>query len=411
MKRVSLLVVVLTLAIVGILFSSRMSPEPTQSTVRCEHSLADLTSTDKLTLVEGPLPCNASDDKEILCGIFKARIEATGEEAPKHVILAVRTKSTQELCSNRWVVLDAGGFGDGYAATFGDAPPGGYSPKGQYGDDLIRRYNDLGYVTVDLVYQCEKEACDTFAYGDWVAQQPAGTAWFENLNGTGWLGAAQRSLSVYEWAHEQSGEQICAHAQSSGSGRLIGALTRLEAESLFDTVVFDGGPVFNYTPWICGVDEGPLGPSPLRTSRNQDGIIVARTLDCALTLGDNTQSCSANDCAGNQYSQNLLQSSMWYLASTLNFTDLDIGIALGGQDKTNAPWSVKLWLSGYDYNDKFIPPLSAHSITLKQGYCEDCALWDQDTYEDRLRDAPHGVSETEGGAEVLEELLTHTCEL
>ncbi len=52
------------------------------------------------------------------------------------------------------------------------------------------------------------------------------------------------------------------HCHSSGSGRIMTTLTRDGGEKFFNTVVFDGGPVFAYIPWYCETDNGPLGPRP-----------------------------------------------------------------------------------------------------------------------------------------------------
>lgn len=413
----------------------------------CDKSLETLQNTNNggVVLVHGPLPCQDAEEG-IECGIYKAVISQPNtpdypvedpdldEQAySKDVILAVRTPSNEALCSNRWIVFDAGGYGNGYAATFGDTTPGGYNEGGKYGDDLIKSYNDLGYVTVDLVYQCEKEICDDFEHGDWLDEYRAGTAWYENLNGSSWLGSASRTNSVIEWAHANSGHTVCAHAQSSGSGRVVGAMTRLNAEEHLDTVVFDGGPVFSYTPWICGINEGPLGPIP-EGAPSPDapaGLFTrATSTDCSLTEGDNTRRCTVSYCADREYHEDLLKGSMWYNASQLDFPNLDISIVLGGEDTSNAPGAAYYWLNGYTYENETIEPLSANNLTLVQGGCANaqgtfadiaCRSWNASSfdgvtssgfgYDARLANAPHNTTETEGGMNVVQEQLLATCEV
>jgi hypothetical protein len=415
----------------------------------CDKSLETLQSTNNggVVLVHGPLPCQDAEEG-IECAIYKAVISPTNtpgypiedpdldEQAySKDVILAVRTPNNEALCSNRWIVFDAGGYGNGYAVTFGDTTPGGYSEGGDYGDDLIKSYNDLGYVTVDLVYQCEKENCDDFEYKDWLDEYRAGTAWYENLNGSSHLGAASRTNSVIEWAHANSGHTVCAHAQSSGSGRVAGAMTRLNAEEHLDTVVFDGGPAFSYFPWICGIDDGPLGPAPTgapgpMSQVNRGPRAAPTSTDCTLTEGDNTRRCTVSYCADREYHEDLLKGSMWYSASQLDFPDLDISIVLGGEDTSNAVGSAFYWLSGYAYQNETVGTLSANTLSLVQGGCASssgtysdisCADWNVSsfpgvtstgsTYDTRLANAPHNTTEIEGGMEVVQEQLLATCEV
>ncbi|RMD98085.1 MAG: hypothetical protein D6812_14070, partial [Deltaproteobacteria bacterium] len=113
------------------------APECPQPTEEC--SLEDLVSTEEVTLVEGPLPCDSPDDGEVICGIFKATVHTPPPEVGPlddpslddavgdlNVLLTVRAPSKEALCTNRWITLDSGGNGPGYTISFGGVPPGNY---------------------------------------------------------------------------------------------------------------------------------------------------------------------------------------------------------------------------------------------------------------------------------------------
>ena len=425
----------------------------------CPNSLSDLVSSAEVTLVEGPVSCGSPDAAVHLCGVFKARIETpvatsgpiddpTLDDAaqPTNILLVVRTPSEAALCSSRWIALDAGGHGNGYGPAFGKVPPGHYVPGGAgYGDDLIRSYNDAGYVTLDIIFECRDkpgEPCNGTPFAGWAPEYPLGSGWFHILGGTGYVGAGSRARAVYEWALlNNGGNRICAHGQSSGTGKLMAVLTRYGGEHLFDTVVHDGGPVMTYTPWYCGgMSEGPLGPMPDEfpvDSCNRDPVtgqctqLFPENYDCARTPGNNENQCSYRNCRDGVYDEfSFLADSHFYRASTQAFPTLDLGVVLGGQDNSPARHHSRLWLAGYAYGDVSIPGLSARSITLKQGYCTDTATtWAQDRscdewnlsrfpgiggpgrgYDARLVGVGHDTARSQNGMNVIREVMLATCE-
>jgi hypothetical protein len=412
--------------------------------------LADLFSTDEITLVEGPLDCIS--DANLLCGIFKARIkkadtpsvpvgnEGLDERAmPINIVLVVRAKTAQALHGKRWVVFDAGGYGNGYASGFGKVAPSEWVTAGEgFGDDLILSYVNAGYVTVDMLYQYPKgleDAADPHSLGDWIPEYNKGTAWFRNLNGSTFVGTATRSRAVYAWAYQNGGNQkVCAHAHSSGSGRLIGALTRLHAADLFDTIVFDGGPVFAYMPWICAIDDGPLGARPSNlfdTTIDSANGVTPLSISCAHTLGNSQESCTYNYCYDAEWHEGLRQDSFFISATQTDFPDLDLGVVMGGEDDSNAFVNLALWLGGATGTDgEVFPYLTARSITFKQGYCDSsvgrflgdypCSNWSSSnlpsvdnsiTYDPRLKFAEHGTTDKTGGMTVVQEVMLEHCEL
>ncbi len=415
----------------------------------CEKTLDDLFSTEEVVLVEGPLECGGGN---MLCGIFKVRLESPttpdyplgnvglDEKAyPIEAVLVVRSLSEESLCNNRWIVFDSGGYGNGYASTFGNVLPGVIKEGGDgYGDDLILEYVKHGYTTLDLLYQYPnfpKELPDPYKLSDWIPTYNKGTAWFRNLNSASFLGSASRSRSVYEWAYKNSEyEKICAHAHSSGSGRLVGALTHLGSEDLFDTIVFDGGPVFAYMPWICAIDDGPLGPRPedyFDLSVKKAMGVTPLSISCAHTEGNNENNCDYNYCFSSKMDDAMLEDSFFVSATDRDFSEIDISIVIGGNDSSNAFKNIMLWLGGYTMTDgTILPPLTAKSITLKQGYCKNtsgnyigefpCNNWDpdkfptisnKDIYEKALFSSEHGTTMDKGGMETVRDLMLETCEL
>ncbi len=412
----------------------------------CAASFAELVSSAEVRLIEGPIDGGADDDDEFFCGIWKASVRRPlpdrGPEDDEsldaaamgtNILLVVRAPLGVAPCDVRWVTFDAGGNGEGYGPTFGRVPPGHYVAGGAgYGDDLIRSYNEAGFATVDLVWECSG-LCSGTAFADWAPRYAMGSGWYHNLNGTGWVGAASRAREVYGWVRWNNGSQrLCGHAHSSGSGRLIAALTRFNQDFLFDTVVFDGGPVFAYLPWYCGFDEGPLGPRP------DEFVLTAGDpfrYNCARSTGNNESVCDYDRCGGTMYDeQAFVADSSFLLASERYFPQTDVGIVLGGSDTSGAPEHVRLWLAGYGYDVYSIPGLEAQSLTLKQGICGDmddeyqskggvrsCDDWNLDKFlgvtnaeirgfDGRLVGTGHDTAATQGGKEVLQELMLATCE-
>jgi hypothetical protein len=415
----------------------------------CLGGLATLASTSELTLVEGPVDCASPDASEVRCGIFKARVETPAPSSgpsddpslddtalPIPVLITVRHRPDVATCSARWIALDAGGFGAGYAPSFGEVPPGHVVPGGGgYGDDLIRAYNDAGYVTADLSYDCpenEGGPCARAELAGWLPPAmgggtQVGRAWYRDTDRTGFTGSATRSRAFYAWAHAQGGGRpICAHAQSSGSGRLNTTLTRFPTAHLFDTIVFDGGPVFLHPPWLCGIDEGPLGPRPQGFLPSQ---VFAQTWDCAMSPAPNEKTCAFRACKDAAYAGNeeaFLRESVFLHAEHRSFPELDVSVVFGGADDSDAPQSAVLWLTGYAFGATTLAPLEARSITVRQGFCaaatgsyqtsRSCQDWAAVTgaadlgYDARLVPAPHETASDPGGSEVLRERMLATCE-
>lgn len=419
----------------------------------CLVNLDNLFSTGEITLIEGPLNCESNEG--MLCGIYKVIIESPNTPnypvenpglddlaLPIEAILVVRTNTQQSFCDNRWVVFDAGGYGQGYANTFGSVLPGKFEEGGKgYGDDLIMSYTKKGYVTVDLMFEHPNLPPQGLKNGDphglslWAKSYNYGRAWFRNLNNASFLGSASRSRAVYDWAYQNSGNnKICAHAQSSGSGRLIGALTRLDSEDMFDTIVFDGGPVFSYMPWICAIDDGELGSRPeeyFDISVVKSSVVTSTSISCAHTVGDNENSCNYDYCFNSEYDPLMLEDSFFVTASDRDFPDIDIGIVMGGADKSNAFINVMLWLGGYSKsNGDWLSYITAKSITLKQGYCGNsdgdylgmfpCSNWDNsnfpsitnlDTYDNSIINTGHALTEVVEGMNIVQEIMLDNCEL
>lgn len=419
------------------------------TTSTCDRSLGDLADTAEVVRVGDPIPCDPTDTSGDLCGIFRVQVgPMAGTSGPAHApalddqamttnaLLAVRANSAAALCDARWIVFDAGGYGAGYGPSFGGVLPGRHRPGGDgYGDDLIESYVDAGYVTVDVIWECDASP-GGFCEGappiiaDWKPTTAGSRGWFQNLDGSGYMGAASRSRAVYTWASENAGgRRICAHAQSSGSGRLIATLTSFAgATDLFDTVVFDGGPVWTYLPWVCGSDEGPLGPRPPSFARG-DGVATLGNIDCAFSPGVSEDGCSYTSCSTGGYDPTWLDHSPMWIGDP-DLGALDVGIALGGADTSPAWKHVTKWLAGHSYEGVSVEPLQAASIVVRQGYCErasdtfadgtPCALWDAARlvgvsgaglgYDARLAASPHGTTTTAGGMEVVRELMLETCE-
>jgi hypothetical protein len=432
-------------------------------------SLDDVAGTSEVTL-DASVDCDSSVSG--LCRIFKATVDvdpATGPISDPNlnqsltsslkVLIVLRARDEQTLCSNRWVMLDAGGLGGGYASQFGNVPPGSYSAggsdayvgnqatpgvMGEWGDDLVTWLVEDGYVVADVMYYCREGVggpCADASLRGWVSKDSVeGAAWYLNTNGTGYLGISSRAHAIYKWGRTNSGgKPICAHGQSSGSGRLIGVMTRWDTGDLFHSVVFSGGPVFSYIPWMCNTDGGPLGvhPETYPLDTESQGGLVPATFDCANTTGNNDSNCSGTACADHVYSTAMLRDSHFYHAFTHGFPDTNVAVVIGGVDESDAWKHILLWLRGHTYGSETIPGLSAGSLTLTQGFCSSengtwtaqagggtrsCSEWNPssfaglapstttaDTYDGTLSDVPHALPGTQDGANLLHRLTLEQC--
>jgi len=411
---------------------------------------AELQSTDRVTLIDGPLPCLSADASEVDCGLFKARIEPLdANDGPPGdpldartgalpIWLAVRAPLGAALSETRWIVLDSGGPGAGYAPFFGRLPPGQYEAGGAgYGDDLIRAHNDAGFVTVDISYECNEDTgrpCAGWEYAGHAPHYELGTGWVLDAHGTGFDGASRRSNAIYQWIlANNGGEKICGHSHSSGSGRMLTAITRLGAQDLFEAVVFDGGPTWGYMPWICGVDEGPLGTRPpWHGAGAGDGQRLL--VDCGYEPGPNSAQCSVTSCADMVYdAPHYLRDSALLQAQVYDLPDLNMGIVLGGADNTNAWRQMRFWFTGAFLDSHGIPPLTARNIELRQGYCASaqddfphgetdditCAHWTAENFPgiqgtglgfvEAIVETGHSTTESLGGMETTRDLMNALC--
>ena len=421
-----------------------------------ECSLEDLVATEEVTIVDGPFPCDSPDDGEVICGIFEVTVHTPPSDVGPlddptlddtvgnlNVLLTVRAPSKEALCSNRWIVLDSGGNGPGYTIAYGGVSPGNYyegatSPVPQsspgYGDDMIRAYNDLGFVTMDVTFECPQNYCAGKPYEGWVpSKSPQGaTAWYFETFGSGLIGASSRARALYEWAYENSGQPLCAHAQSSGSGRLITVLTRFDMLDRFDTVVFDGGPVFTYTPWVCGIEGAnqPLGPPPSFWVGGRDDEFVQKIHDCAYSPGSNATNCPYQQCRDHILDPaKMIPDSNLVKAVNRDFPGIKIGMVIGGADTSRASGNILLWLGGYEYGGTSYRYLSGAEMRLRQGYCPSssgvylstrpCSNWDSSNFpaieesgngfDSRLQGVEHETTRFEGGMEVVKETMLQWC--
>lgn len=398
-----------------------------------------------VTLVESLITCDNADSAEVECTSLAVTVDVGSGPAspePLNMILNIRRAHGVPL-DNRWIVFDVGGKGGSYGKQSGNL--GGYTPGGGQADDLIRTYNDLGYVTLDLTWYCDtaSNACTADekawvqdyvdANGDDMAQ-----GWFKDTNGLGYDAAARRLIPIYDWVqHHNGGKRVGAHAHSSGTGKLISAMVRHGLGGALDTVVFDGGPVFTYFPWYCEVNEGPLGPRP------EDAALARRYVlsdlvpgagrkaifDMAADLDNGFGGYSA--CSDRAFEQKMLDNSAFLNATTRSFPNTTIGIVLGGKDNSPANSHARLWLQGYDASSSGgpnIPGISAESIRVQQGYCPydapdtfrqqgvnpelACSLWDPAefltadiVYDPSLVDVTHSTSAAFEGAEAMKQVM------
>jgi hypothetical protein len=422
----------------------------------------EMKSTSEVSLIE-ELPCiQDTEDMGYFCSVFKAVVDADDPSTPLddalqpvNLLLAVR-KKPEALWVNRWIVFEAGGNGRGYGPAFGGVPPGTYVPAGDgYGDDLIRWYNESDYVTVDVVWECgeaETEPCYNTPFVGWVPEYTGGTGWFRNTGGAGYGGAGSRTRAVIEWMiANNGGYSVGAHGQSSGTGRLMTALTRYQAESLMDTVVFDGGPVMAYIPWYCGMTDdgdpsngtatpGPLGPKPpafdIEAYLDETGFSGFRNnYDDARDLNNGEGSNPYRNCTNSVWDPlPMLDDSNFYMATDRDFERVDIAVVLGGHDATPASAHARLWFHGYSYGAESVPALSAESVTIRQGYCSTtadsavlysannndhpCTDWDASqfptatevAYVPELASVGHTTAQSLSGATELFRIMLATCE-
>jgi hypothetical protein len=416
----------------------------------CASAIEALASTAELTLVDGPHPCGAVDAASVACGVFRARVEKPLSSsgplddpalddalAPVELLLAVRAP-LGDMCGRRWILFDAGGHGQGYGRSFGGQAPGKLQPGGAgFGDDLIKSYNDDGYVTVDVIWECPDQGAtapcgSSTPFAGWAPLFPAGSGWFRNTGGAGYIGAASRARVVYEWAFANAGgKKLCAHAHSSGSGRLVATLTRYGGTSLFQSVVFDGGPVWAYAPWYCGVDAGPLGPRT-DTFPLEAGSGFRFIYDCARSPGNNETACSYESCTKSSYDATAFLADSSFHAGTHALPATHVGVALGELDTSGAGPHARLWLSGYGFGSLALPGLTAASVTVRQGYCDEteasyvdggtrsCSEWDAKGFagvdpnagrgfDARLLGVGHSTTAAKGGMDVARELMVAHC--
>ena len=284
-------------------------------------------------------------------------------------------------------------------------------------------------------HECSQTGCGGTAAEGWSPGYPSGcSGWAHNTNGAGSLGMASRAHAVYAWAYAQSANRLCANAHSSGTGRLMLALTRYGAAEFFEAIVFDGGPVWTYFPWVCGnAGDGPLGP--LDPEYNLTAPTGFRTLyDCCRTEGVNEEAIAYDACRTSTYDGDayLGDSNFIMEGSARDFPDLEISIVLGSDDLSPAQEHARLWFAGYEADRLSIPPITAREVTLTQGYCPNargtyntgvaaprpCSDWSLESlpgltaggYDRRLVGVSHSTTEHEAGAAVVGERMLATCD-
>jgi len=243
------------------------------------------------------------------------------------------------------------------------------------------------------------------------------------------------------------GHKVGAHGQSSGTGRLVTALTRYQAESLFDTIVFSGGPIMAYPPWFCGITDdgdpnngiaapGPLGPKPPEFDIEAYDLSFRITYDNARDPNNGIDPTRYHKCADHIWDPTaMMEDSNFYLASDRDFSTVDMAVILGGYDGSPASPLARLWFQGYAYGAESIPAISARSLTFHQGYCQDptdptatytankhrhpCTDWDPSrfptattvTYVPEIAAVGHDIpSSLEGATELFHTMLS-TLEL
>ncbi len=378
-----------------------------------------------------------------MCGLFKLTVsvadESWGPEEDESLDdgvgelrawAAVRAPSEEALCASRWIVLDAGGDGLGWGPSFGGVPLGETALDDDLaGDDMIDAYNQAGFVTVDIAWGCDPDdgTCPE-ALADWIEDPRQGAAWTASTEATGTLGVSSRALAVYDWVYQNAGNRrLCAHAQSAASGRLVTLLTRFGAEDLFDTVVFDGGPVWGYLPWTCGIDDGDLGERPDASEGSSGGGAPARNLDCMLSGTPPSVACAVSACQQGRPHDGLVLGSNLLADGDFDLSALDLAVVMGGDDSSGAWRQVPLWLgdhggtAGWPWSTR----LRANSVTFRQGLCRPntddwrCDWLEEANvlehhgygYEPDLAGAPHATSEDPAAAQVMQQLMLGTCEL
>jgi len=412
----------------------------------CPTDLSQLYSTGEVTVFNEGAPQDCGADDGAICALYKLTIsiapDTWGPEEDEgldddvgelNAWVAIRVPDEAALCSNRWMILDAGGEGLGWAPSFGKTPLGQVDLDNDfYGDDMIYDYNQAGYVTVDVAWGCDPSdgTCPSAMEG-WLNDPKQGAPWTQGTGGTGPLGVVSRTLALYDWVYQNSGNRrLCAHAQSAASGRLFTALSRYGAEDLFDTVAFDGGPVWAYMPWSCGIDDGDLGARPDADQGTSGGGAPARNMDCMMSGTGPDLACAVTACTQGRPHDGLDLGSNVLADADFDFGDLDVIVVMGGADDSGAWRQVPLYLGDYaDGPDQAPWPwrtrITANQVKVSQGLCNPtvndwrCDHWDESNltsfygwaFEQDLKDAPHATAQDAGGAQVMQSMMLSSCEL
>ncbi|MBV1880357.1 MAG: hypothetical protein KUG82_01930 [Pseudomonadales bacterium] len=401
------------------------------------------------TRIVETIPCENNDDLDVSCELVLLALDPDEINMPQDdalkeitIALAIRTPKNGDL-NAKAVMFDAGGKGEGYGPTFGSMSPGNYRAGGNgYGDDLIKWYNDLGYITVDVIYGCSAGGlCQDGIIDDLLHYEGGVGGWFRDTGGAGYVGVGARELAIIKWIYAQSGSPIAIHAHSSGSGRVMAALTRYDAAPYISDIVFDGGPVFAYIPWYCETLEnkkgqkrqetfGPLGPLSLSPFYLKGQQNHRKNYDNARDDNNGVQDANGayQYCSEGIYDRTrMLDDSLFYSAVERSFPDLNIGVVLGGLDESPAPAHARLWFNGYQFGDVTIPAISAKNLSIVQGYCESdsagtythsdlthsCRDWDADlfpttesvVYDGDLAGTTHNTTNDRNGAQTVFNLM------
>ncbi len=359
----------------------------------------------------------------------------------------LRTPVLATLFDSRWVTFEPPSTGRTLTV-----PPGWMGSEG-FNDDFIGSHNIAGYTTLEFGWDCPDRVgvephCEVLPAGvqTWMAQNDHhGNPWALDLEGEGYLGTALRVAALQRWAHAQSGRKLCAHGYSGGSGRLIGALTRDDNDLLHDTVVLNGGPVWSYIPWSCGIDT-EVAPLPGRWDGGSPEVLLenydeSRRCDDPQLCDPDYHACRLGD-----FEPGMLDDSLQFSAERTELR-LDLGVVLGGADLSSAWKNVVQYLSDVALDGTWMPALTEAQgfgdghVALRQGYCEQpedefvscnsngadcqlesCEVWSAEgfpgvaedagtSFSEHLIEVGHGVPEFEEGARLLLEMMTRTCEL
>ncbi len=403
-------------------------------------SVETLSSTAEVSVIGEPIRCGGDaygEGAEVECWHVKLEMgvpqtpdlptgSPTLDDAvgPTRVAVTLRAPRGVDLCARRWISLDSGGMGPGYAIGFGQVGPGEFEQGEPMGDDMVHGYAaDMGFVTMDIHWQCGRE-CRGTALEGWTPE----LGWASSTGGGGLTGLSSRSRALYQWANANNGgERLCAHSQSSGTGRLTSVLSRYGGEDLFRAVVFDGGPTMSYSPWICGIDQGPMGARP--SWYGSGGTPQNKALmDCMYSDSEVWAGCDFDACSASRIDPALVRDSPWLFGTDRNWERTSVGVVMGGRDSSNARHHSALWLQGWSPSG--LSGLGAQSLVVRQGYCRGvdgtyrpdqdqpeipCSLWDMSTmpaadidgtgYDERLRGVSHSTAWSSLGVEVLSEVM------